>query len=76
MKKRHDELLTNEFLARKCSDQFEVVKRAIGIAEYLIRSGKSENGKWSDKIAYAVLQKMTDEGPDLLEQEVLDSETE
>jgi len=73
MQKKHAHTLTNERLGEFCPNQFEIVGRAINIAEYLVRSGKAVE-EWPDNIAAEVLLCMLEEGPQKVEKEILESE--
>jgi hypothetical protein len=65
---KYEDALTNEQLNGLADSQFDLVNRAIRIAEYLIKSGKE--ARWPGNIAFEVLKKIAEEGPDQLEREV------
>lgn len=70
----YNQCLTNEALGKQMNSQFELVGKAIKIADYLVKSGKATS-EWPDNVAYEVLCRMADEGADHLEQEVLHEES-
>ena len=69
----YSQCLTNERLSRQSKSQFELVGRAIKIAEYLVKSGKAALD-WPDNVAFEVLRRMAEEGADQLEHEVMQEE--
>jgi|AMWB02.1.fsa_nt_gi hypothetical protein len=69
----YSQCLTNELLSRQSKSQFELVGRAIKVADYLIKSGKAATD-WPDNVAFEVLCRMADEGVDQLEHEVMQEE--
>ena len=69
----YEKCLTNEQLTRQSKSQFELVGRAIKIAEYLVKSGKAALD-WPDNVAAEVLRRMAEEGVDQLEHEVMHEE--
>lgn len=71
---QYDQSLTNEHLASQFKSQFELVGKAINIANYLVKSGKAMQS-WPDNVAFEVLRRMSDEGSENLEQEVFTEET-
>jgi len=73
MQKEHKQTLTNERLGEFCPNQFEIVGRAIKIAEYLVQSGKAVE-EWPDNIATEILLCMSEEGPLVVEKETLEQE--
>jgi len=73
VKKKHIQTLTNEKLGNFCPNQFEIVGRAIKIAEYLVQSGKAVD-EWPDNIASEVLLCMLEDGPEAVEKEILQKE--
>jgi hypothetical protein len=66
---QYDQSLTNEHLNKQFASQFDLVGRAINIANYLVRSGKAVES-WPDNVAFEVLKRMSDEGVDMLEREL------
>jgi hypothetical protein len=60
------EALTNEALSKQAHSQFEIVGRAIAIADYLITSGKVPE-EWDDNVAACVLALMTENGIEAVE---------
>jgi hypothetical protein len=69
----YSKCLTNELLSRQSKSQFELVGRAIKIAEYLVKSGKATT-EWPDNVANEVLRRIAEEGIDQLEHEVMQEE--
>lgn len=72
-KPKIDEALTNEELMRSSNSQFDLVGRAIKIAEYLVKSGKATRD-WPDNVASEVLNKIAHEGLEQVEHEVISEE--
>lgn len=70
LKSKFEDLLTNERLTKQCRNQFELVGRAVKMAEYLVKSGKAASD-WPDNIAYEVLRRISEEGVDIAEHEIL-----
>ena len=70
LKYKYEDSLTNERLTKQCRNQFDLVGRAIKVAEYLVKSGKATK-EWPDNVAYEVLRRMSDEGVDVAETEIL-----
>jgi len=73
VKKKHIHTLTNERLGKFCPNQFEIVGRAVKIAEYLVQSGKAAD-EWPENIASEVLSRMLEDGPESVEKEILGTE--
>ena len=69
----YSQCLTNELLSRQSKSQFELVGRAIKIAEYLVKSGKAASD-WPDNVAAEVLRCIAEEGCDSLEHRVMHEE--
>jgi hypothetical protein len=70
LKYKYEDSLTNERLTKQCRNQFDLVGRAIKVAEYLVKSGKATTD-WPDNVSYEVLRRMSDEGVDVAESEIL-----
>lgn len=66
------ENLTNEALNKQGLNQFEIVGKAIKIADYLITSGKVKD-EWSDNVANAVLHMMEEKGIQDTEETLLET---
>jgi hypothetical protein len=66
----YGQCLTNEQLSKQSKSQFELVGRAIKIADYLVRSGKAASD-WPDNVAAEVLRCIAEEGIDSLEHRVM-----
>ena len=66
---KYSDCLTNELLGRQLKNQFELVRDAIKVADYLVKSGKAVS-EWPDNVANEVLCRMADEGIEKLDQEV------
>ncbi len=61
-KYQYKDCLTNEALFQQTKEsQFDVVNRAIKIAEHMVRSGKVLDSA-SDNVSYDVLSTMADKG--------------
>ncbi len=70
---RYEQCLTNELLGKQARSQFELVGRAIKIAEYLVKSGKATE-EWPDNVAFEVLRRIAEDGVVQLEHEVFKEE--
>ena len=70
---RYDQCLTNEILSKQTRSQFDLVGKAIKIAQYLVKSGKAATD-WPDNVPYEVLRRMAEEGAERLEHEVFSEE--
>jgi hypothetical protein len=58
--------LTNEMLYKGGISPFEVVKRAIAVAQHIVKAGKDVE----TNVAYEVIQKMADDGIEAAEAEL------